>query len=86
MSTTVLHTTVTQIMPTLQALNIDEQKLLIIKELSSDKMPTITESQTIFPTLETDTNLAWETGKNLFGSYAIGRKDLSANAKTLVKK
>ena len=78
MITMSLPPTVTQIMPLLKQLNAD-QKLMIVKELLFE-----TENNEVSLS-ETKDNLAWEMGKDVFGSYHSGRTDLSQNAKAIVK-
>ncbi len=67
---------VIEILPILQSLP-SAQKLQIIHALSDDKVIT----KSVNPT----ENLAWEIGKDLFGSYHSGRGDLSQNAKKIAK-
>lgn len=70
---TILPPTIEELLPTLRALPA-EQKLFIIHALT-DTVDAPLAGQ----------NLAWETGKSLFGDYRSGRDDLSQNAKKIVK-
>lgn len=79
-----LPPTVTQFLPTLQALN-GEQKLFIIKEILADKLILNVSDIQANDMDNTEKNLAWEMGKDMFGNYASGRHDLSTQAKSVVK-
>ncbi len=66
-----------EIMPLLQSLP-SAQKLHIIHTLSDDQISPK-------PVNSKAENLAWEMGKDLFGSYHSGQSDLSQNAKAIAK-
>lgn len=81
-----LPAVVTDILPVLQALP-QADKLKLIHALSdstelSKKQVTKTHHHTPNDQAE---NLAWQVGKDLFGSYHSGRNDTSQHAKILAK-
>lgn len=78
MITVALPPPVMQVMPLLKALDT-EQKMMVVKALLFDSGEQVAELP------KHDENLAWEMGKDIFGSYHSGRADLSQNAKALVK-
>ncbi len=77
--TMALPTSIIEILPTLKALS-PSQKLQIIHTLSNENDNLSEKSAN-----DEYENLAWEKGKDLFGSYHSGRSDLSANAKVIAK-
>lgn len=59
------------VLPIMQSLN-SEQKMFIIKNLLDDNQAS------------DDGSLAWQMGKNVFGSFKSGQGDLSQNAKKFI--